>query len=49
MGLEIVEIDFPEFFHTGGHKPTPRPSGSPGNGNSRHDNDSGSIWRLRLD
>ena len=25
MGLEVVEIDCPEFFHTCGHKTTPRP------------------------
>jgi hypothetical protein len=49
MGLEIVEIDFPEFLHTGGYKPSPRPSGLPGEGNSRPGADSGSIWRLRLD
>jgi hypothetical protein len=49
MGLEIVEIDFPEFFHTGGRKPAPRSSGLSRSGNSRLDQDSGSIWRLRLD
>lgn len=49
MGLEIVEIDFPEFFHTGGRKPAPRSYGLTGSGGSRLDGDTGSIWRLRLD
>ena len=49
MGLEVVEIDFPEFFHTGGYKPTPRPSGLAGGGHSRPSMDCESIWRLRLD
>jgi hypothetical protein len=49
MGLEVVEIDFPEFLHTGGYKPTLRQSALPGGGNSRPDRDAGSIWRMRLD
>ena len=49
MGLEVVEIDFPEFFHTGGHKATPRASGLQAHGQSGSDRRSGSIWSLRLD
>jgi len=49
MGLEIVEIDIPEFFHTTGVKPTRHPPGVYSDGNSRATGDSGSIWRLRLD
>jgi len=49
MGLEVVEIDFPEFFHTGGHRATPRSSGLQSKSNSRSDMDGGSIWSLRLD
>lgn len=47
MGLEIVEIDFPEFFHTGGLKRPPRPSGLTGGG--RAGMDSGSAWRFTLE
>jgi len=49
MGLEVVEIDFPEFFHTGGQKTTLRSTGQQSKSNSRSDTDSCSIWRLRLD
>ena len=49
MGLEVVEIDFPEFFHTGGRKATPRLSGQQAHSQSGRDRNSGSIWSLRLD
>ena len=49
MGLEVVEIDFPEFFHTGGLKRPPRPSGLSDGGSVRAGGDSGSIWRLQLE
>jgi len=49
MGLEIVEIDFPEFFHTGGLKRPLRPSGTSVGGNTRAAMESGSIWRLQLE
>ena len=49
MGLEVVEIDFPEFFHTGGIKRPPRLSGLSGGGSARAGMDSGSIWRLQLE
>jgi len=49
MGLEVVEVDFPEFFHTGGLKRPLRPSGLSGGGSARAGMDSGSIWRLQLE
>lgn len=49
MGLEVVEIDFPEFLHTGGYKPAPRRSGLACGGDSRPGMGSDSVWRLRLD
>ncbi len=48
MGLEVVEIDTPEFFHTGGCKSVPRASENSTRA-PRLAMDSDSIWRLRLD
>ena len=49
MGLEVVEIDFPEFFHTGGRKATSRLSGPPRGVKSRSGTGADSISSLRLD
>jgi len=49
MGLEIVEIDFPEFFHTGGQRSSLRSTGLPSKSSSRSGSDPCPIWRLRLD